>query len=217
MVIYCDAADIGSFLKYAQDPRIAGFTSNPTLMRKACVENYEAFARNVIQTIDGKDISFEVLADDWRTMERQARTICGWGENVWAKIPITNTKGESCLPLVRDLSELHLNVTAVMTQAQIDKVGPYLQPWHILSVFMGRMADTGRRTQIVMDAKRPYKLLWASTRQVFSVYEAHEQGFDIITLTPDLIEKLKLKGKDLAQYSLETVKMFHEDGKGFTL
>lgn len=216
MVIFCDAADLKSMERYAKDERIAGFTSNPSIMRKAGVKDYKAFGRDVLSIIGEKEISFEVLADDWTEMERQAREIASWGPNVFVKIPITNTKGASSEWLVRKVNDLQLNITAVMTQEQIDRMALLLDDRHIMSVFMGRMQDTGRRTKIAQGPHN-YRLLWASTRQVLDVYLAAEQGFDICTITPDLIEKLALKGKDLTQYSLETVRQFYEDGKEFSL
>lgn len=216
MVIYCDAADMASFERYAKDPRIAGFTSNPSLMRKAGVRDYKAFARDVLAIIGEKDVSFEVTADDWTEMERQAREIASWGQNVYVKIPVTNTKGESCEWLVRKVNDLKLNITAVMTQEQINRLSLLLSDDHILSVFMGRIQDTGRRTTI-QRGRMDCRTLWASTRQVLDVYLAAEQGFDICTITPDLIAKLALKGKDLTQYSLETVQQFYNDGKEFSL
>lgn len=214
--IFADAADMATYEKYAGVDRIAGFTSNPSIMRKAGVKDYKAFARDVLAIIKGKPISFEVLADDWTNIERQAREIASWGPNVWVKIPVTNTQGDSCEWVVRKLNDLQLNITAVMTQDQVERIKGLLEPQHIMSVFVGRIQDTGRALPAV-DGPRNYQLLWASTRQVFSVYEANRDGWDIITITPDLIEKLALYKKDLTKYSLETVTQFHEDGKGFSL
>lgn len=216
MVIFCDAADMSSFEKYAKDERISGFTSNPSLMKKAGVKDYAAFAKDVLSIIGPKEISFEVLADDFVEMERQASKIASWGSNVWVKIPITNTKGESSAPLIKKIRRLQLNITAVMTQTQVDDMTHLLDERHILSIFMGRRQDTGRRSYLKRDALL-CRTLWASTRCVLDSYIAEEAGYSICTLTPDLIEKLELEGRDLTEYSLATVRQFFHDGQGFSL
>lgn len=210
--LYADGAGLAQMRAYAADKRIAGFTTNPSLMRKAGITQYRSFAEAVLKAVGEKPVSFEVLADDWATMEAQAREIASWGENVYVKIPITNTKGESSAELIRSLGSMNLNITAVMTVAQYEAVKPHLLWHHILSVFAGRIMDTGEDVPIIHNA--PCRVLWASTRQVYSIRDADVMGYDIITLTPDLIAKLDLSGKDLTAYSLETVRQFHEDGKG---
>jgi transaldolase len=217
--IYLDTADIALLQKYALDNRVAGITTNPALMKKVGVTSYHNFGRIVLGLANGKPVSFEVIADDFDEMERQARTLASWSDNVFVKIPITNTKGESTIPLIKKLEDLHLNITAVMTLMQIEALQPVLGPRHIMSVFAGRIADTGRDPMHIMRKARlsNAKLLWASAREVLNVYQAEECGCDIITLTPELIGKLELHGKSLSDYSLETVKMFHNDGKGLKL
>jgi transaldolase len=149
-------------------------------------------------------------------MEKQARAIASWAPNVYVKIPITNTKGESSVPLVRELGDLNLNVTAVMTKQQLDELCPWLQPHHILSVFCGRIMDTGR-LPIGFKPGDSFKALWASAREIFNVVQAERFGYDIITLTPELLAKIDMRGKPLTQYSLETVQQFHRDGQGIEL
>ena len=214
--IYCDGAGFGRLEEYAEDPRIEGFTTNPSLMRKAGINDYRAFARTVLLMVKGKPVSFEVVADEWAEMERQACEIQSWGPNVWVKIPITNTRGESSKALIEKLADLNLNITAVMTLGQVDEVWPILRSNHILSVFNGRITDTGV-PPMAFKMRGAAQRLWASARSVYDYYQAEAHGFDIITLTPDLIAKLALGGKSLAEYSLETVRMFHEDGKGLTV
>lgn len=220
IALYCDAASLADIEKYAPDPHIEGFTTNPSLMRKAGITDYRQFAQEVLARVSGKPVSFEVLADDWPTMERQANTIAAWGDNVWVKIPVTNTKGEMSTGLVQKLADLRLNITAVMTRDQIRALSFVAQPDHIISIFAGRIADTQRHPGVQVSDARQWcraRILWASTREVWHIYHAHGAGAHIITMTPDLIEKLALEDKDLAQYSLETVRQFHEDGKGITL
>lgn len=213
--IYCDGADLAQMEQYAEDPRVQGFTSNPSLLRKAGITDCAAFAKLALARIKGKPISFEVLADDWPTMEKQARIIQGWGENVWVKIPCQSTAGESCERSMEVLDDCHLNVTALFTPRQYALVEPLLKPDDIASVFAGRIMDTGLRPK-----PRPNhngQLLWASTRAIYDVITAEVLGFDIITISPELLKKLDLFGKDLEVYSRETVKQFHEDGKGLVL
>jgi transaldolase len=217
--IYLDGAGLDTMAHYAHDPIVEGFTTNPSLMRKAHIQNYSEFAEAVLGIVSPKPVSFEVLADDFDEMARQAHVISGWGENVWVKIPITNTKGESSIDLIDELQDLRLNITAVMTYAQVDDLAQVTRSHHIISVFAGRIADTGvDPIDIVKAAKARCRgqILWASPRQVFDIVCANRAMADIITLQPELIGKMRLFEKDLTQYSLETVKQFHEDGKGIT-
>jgi transaldolase len=222
--IYADGADLARLEQYADDIRIHGFTTNPSLMKKAGITNYRDFARTVLGIVKGKPVSFEVLADDLREMEKQARVISEWGANIQVKIPITNTKADSTLPVIESLQKdrISVNVTAVMTMRQIDLVRTVLREG-IISVFAGRIADTGRDPKNTITYAKKFNtepdvsVLWASAREILNVSQADEAGADIITLTPDLITKLDLHGKSLEAYSLETVKMFHEDGQGVTI
>lgn len=214
MVIFADGCDQATMAQYANDPMIGGFTTNPSLMKKSGVRNYREFAHTALRIVGDKSISFEVLSDDFSEMEKQAEEITSWGENVWCKIPITNAKGESSIDLINRLSDLNLNITAVMTEDQLESLRSVDRSHHIISVFCGRIADTQVLPPYVRHSNFRAKLLWASARQIFSVTEAELHGYDIITLTPDLIAKLPLRGKNLTEYSLETVKQFHEDGKG---
>jgi transaldolase len=231
--LFSDGADLPSLLEMAKDPRIAGFTTNPTLMRKAGVTDYVAFAHQVLETIKDRPISFEVFADEFSEMARQARTIASWGSNVYVKIPITNTRGESSLSLVRELSvdgRVQLNVTAICTLEQVLGVTQALAGGApaVVSVFAGRIADTGRDPMPLMKAARAIcdasgasaELLWASPRELLNIVQAEEAGADIITVPPDMLKKMgTLFGKSLADFSLETVKMFYGDAKaaGFSL
>jgi transaldolase len=228
--IYADGADLESIIALAEDPRISGFTTNPTLMRKAGIEDYEAFARKVLETVTEHPISFEVFADEPAEMVRQARLIASWGTNVYVKVPITNTRRVSSEGVIRELSAdgVHLNVTALMTTAQVQMVAAASQggPGHVVSVFAGRIADTGRDPIPLMtealEALAPQpelELLWASPREVLNIRQAEQVGVHIITVTPDLLAKLKSFDKDLDQFSLETVQMFHDDAAaaGYTL
>jgi transaldolase len=220
--VFADGADLASMLRLAGDPHIRGFTTNPTLMRKAGVNDYERFAREVLAEIDDRPISFEVFSDDFEEMERQALRIASWGSNVYVKIPVTTTRGESSAKLIRRLASdgIPLNVTALMTLAQVRAVSECLEGGAeaIVSVFAGRIADTGRDPVPVMAAAlelvRPFsnvELLWASPREVLNVLQADAVGCHIITATPDLLAKLPGIGKDLAVFSLETVQMFFDD------
>jgi transaldolase len=228
--IFADGADLESMIALADDPRIGGFTTNPTLMRKAGVSDYEAFARKILATIVTQPISFEVFADDNAEMLRQARLIASWGENVYVKIPVTNTAGVSTETVVRELSAegIHLNVTALMTVEQVERVAQAAAggPGHVISVFAGRIADTGRDPMPIMRASvallahdASLELLWASPREVLNIKQAEEIGVDIITVTHDLLAKMSSFDKDLDQFSLETVQMFHRDAlaAGYTL
>lgn len=228
--IFADGADLDGILALAADPRITGFTTNPTLMWKAGLTDYADFAQRLLERISRHPISFEVFADDAEEMRRQARVIAGWGENVYVKIPVTTTAGESMVPLVNELSEsgVKVNVTALFTTAQVELVTAAVRDGApaFLSVFAGRIADAGidplpiiaRSVDIMVDAPRA-ELIWASPREVLNVVQADSVGCHIITMTHDLLPKLDLLGKDLEQFSLETVRMFHRDAAaaGFTL
>ena len=219
--IFLDSADIAMLTKYGSDKRVVGITTNPALMKKSGIASYRNFAAIVLGIAAGRPVSLEVTADDFDEMERQARTIYEWGQNIWIKIPITNTRGESTIPLIAKMKDMRINVTAVMTRDQIDALEEVDRPWNIVSVFAGRIADTGRDPEWTMRHARGVlkksQLLWASAREVLNVSQAESAGTDIITLTPDLIGKLDLHGKSLAEYSLDTVRMFHEDGKGLSI
>jgi transaldolase len=228
--IFADGADLDAILALAADQRIAGFTTNPTLMWKAGLTEYEEFAKRLLERITTHPISFEVFADDAAQMRRQAEMISQWGANVYVKIPVSTTSGESMAPLVRELSEggVKVNVTAVFTTAQVELLTEAVRdgaPSYI-SVFAGRIADAGidpvplmARAVDVMVAAPRSELIWASPREILNVVQADQIGCHIITVTNDLLKKLDLLGKDLAQYSLETVQMFRRDAlaAGFTL
>lgn len=220
--IYADGADKAAILELYANPFIKGFTTNPTLMRKSGVEDYAAFARDLLQLIADRPISFEVFADDFDEMEEQALEIASWGKNVWVKIPVTNTQGRSSEMLMRQLARagVQQNVTALMTLDQVRRVGECLAggPPSYISVFAGRIADTGRDPVPLMAASvetlRAYpnvELIWASPRELLNIFQADAIGCPIITVTTDVLKKLKLVGKDLQEYSLETVKMFYDD------
>lgn len=228
--LFCDGADFDSILTMYRDPKIQGFTTNPTLMRKAGITDYEAFGRKVLAAVPDRPVSLEVFADDLETMGIQARKIAKWGTNVNVKIPITTTQREFTGALIRKLSSegVILNITAIMTVEQVKAVATCLDPATpaIISVFAGRIADTGVDPVPLMadclDAlkERPRaELLWASPRELLNVFQADEVGCQIITATPDILAKLKLVGKDLADYSLDTVKMFFTDASaaGFSI
>lgn len=220
--LFADGADVSAIEELAADTRICGFTTNPTLMRKAGVADYEGFARKVTTIVDDRPVSFEVFADDFAGMERQARLLASLGENVHVKIPVTDPDGGSSVPLLRTLAAegVRLNVTAVMTVAQVEAVAAALSdaPPSFVSLFAGRVADSGRDPiPIMVDALEVLEgspnleLMWASPREVLNVVQADEIGCDIITLTPDLVAKLELLGRDLDAFSLDTVRMFHRD------
>ena len=222
--IFADGASVPAIVAAAKNPRIAGFTTNPTLMRKDGVSDYRAFAKEVLAHVKTQPISFEVFADEFAEMRRQALEIKTWGDNVYVKIPITNTRRESAIPLVKELagSGVKLNVTAICTLEQVRDTAKALAGGapSVVSVFAGRIADTGRDPVPLMsnalkicreaDAEK-IELLWASPRELLNIIQAAEVGCDIITVTPDLLKKLELVGKDLADYSLETVQMFFRD------
>lgn len=228
--IFADGADRDGMVRLAANPRISGFTTNPTLMRKAGIADYEGFARDILTLIPDRPISFEVFSDDFAEMERQARTIATWGENVYVKIPVTNSLGETSIPLVERLAAAGVkqNVTALMTLAQVESVTHALKagPAACISVFAGRVADTGvDPVPMMAEAVRimaPWpqlELIWASPRELLNIFQADAIGCHIITVTHDVLAKLDLVGKDLTQYSLETVQMFRRDAEaaGFTL
>lgn len=221
--IFADGASLPSLIELCENPRIAGFTTNPTLMRKAGVTDYRAFAKQVLEKIRVKPISFEVFADDFPEMKRQAREIATWGDNVYVKIPITNTRRESAAGLIKELagSGVKVNVTAICTLEQVRETAQALTGGapSVVSVFAGRIADTGRdpvplmteALRICQAADRGIELLWASPRELLNIVQAAEVGCHIITVTPDLLKKLELVGKELAEFSLDTVKMFYKD------
>jgi transaldolase len=229
--MFADGADLDEILAHAEDPRIRGFTTNPTLMWKAGLTDYARFAQRLLERITTHPISFEVFADDEREIRRQARMISGWGTNVYVKIPVTTTTGESLAPLVRELAEdgVQVNVTALMTTAQVEVVAAALRdgaPSYV-SVFAGRIADAGveplpimARSMEILEAIAPRaELIWASPREVLNLVQADAIGCPIITMTNDLLKKVDTLGKDLERFSLETVQMFRRDAisAGFTL
>jgi transaldolase len=220
--IFADGADYDGIVKMAKNPVIKGFTTNPTLMRKAGVNDYEAFARKVLAAIPDRPVSFEVFADDFASMAEQARTIATWGPNVNVKIPVTNTKGQFAGELLRALSSegIMLNVTAVFTLDQVRAVADALNPATpaIVSVFAGRIADTGmdpiphmRACKQILGSPPEAELLWASTRELLNIFHAEESGCDIVTVPNEFLAKLDLVGKDLLEYSRETVQLFYRD------
>jgi transaldolase len=228
--IFADGADLKGMLEMYRRPDIKGFTTNPTLMRKAGVSDYRAFAREVVAAIPDRPISFEVFSDDFAEMETQAREIARWGQNVNVKIPVTNTRGEPSYALVKRLSAegIKLNVTAIFTLEQVREVVAALAPEvpAYVSVFAGRIADTGVDPMPHMAAakalcamKPKAELIWASPRELLNIFHADAVGCDIITVTNDLLAKLGGVGKDLGVFSLETVKMFRDDAvkAGFKL
>jgi transaldolase len=228
--IFADGADQEGMMRLYRNPLIKGFTTNPTLMHAAGVKDYRSFAMKILQLIRDRPISFEVFADDFETMERQALEIAGWGDNVYVKIPITNTRTQFAGELVRRLAHagIKLNVTAVMTLQQVRDIAACLvqSPSSYVSVFAGRIADTGRdpipHMAAALSLLEPYpnlQLIWASPREVLNIFHADQIGCHVITVTHDLLKKLDVVGKPLDDYSLDTVRMFHEDAKkaGFLL
>lgn len=228
--IFADGADLPGMLEMYAKPWIKGFTTNPTLMRKAGITSYESFAREVIAKIPDRPLSFEVFSDDFAEMEKQALKIKTWGSNVYVKIPVTNTKGESACPMIARLAKAGVkqNVTALMTLAQVRDVAAALAngPSSYVSVFAGRVADTGRDPLPLMAAAmemlRPYpqlELIWASPRELLNIFHAESVGCHIITVTNDILKKLNNVAKNLDEFSLDTVKMFYNDATaaGFTL
>lgn len=220
--VFADGADLDGILELAGDPMVRGFTTNPTLMRKAGIEDYESFARKVLDHVKDRPISFEVSADDFDEMRRQAHRLSSWGPNIYVKIPVTNTEGTSSSPLIADLSAdgVHLNVTGILTLAQVREVSEALSESSgaVVSVFAGRVADTGRDPVPLMAAAvellRSFpnlELLWASPREVLNVCQADSIGCHIITVTHDLLKKLGGLGRSLEDVSLDTVRMFYRD------
>ncbi len=228
--IFADGADKLSMVELAKDTVIKGFTTNPTLMRKAGVTDYAAFAKEVLAEIKDRPISFEVFSDDFSEMERQARIIASWAPNVYVKVPIMNTKRESSFDLIKKLAAngTQLNITAILTAQQVAEIIPALSPKvpAIISVFAGRVADTGvdpipmmQEVKKMLEPFPKYELLWASSRELFNIYQAEFAGADIITVTPEILKKAVQIGIDHTELSLQTVKMFYDDGQkvGYTL
>jgi len=222
--IFADGADLDGILELYRNPHIKGFTTNPTLMSKSGISDYEKFSRQVLEKISDRPISLEVFSDEFDEMERQARKIASWGKNVYVKIPVTNTRRESSLDLVRRLAAegVQLNVTALMTNDQVsmtsDALGSHVPAY--ISVFAGRVADTGRdpvpqmkEAVKIMSAYPNQELIWASPRELLNIFQADEIGCHVITVTHDILKKLTLVGKDLDEYSLDTVKMFYSDAQ----
>lgn len=223
--VYLDGADLDSIKEYAGMDVIHGFTSNPSLMSQSNISNYKDFILNTLGLINNKPISFEVVEDENTRIVEQAKRIANFAKNIYVKVPIVNTKGISCIPAIKELSELAipLNITAILDKDQALEVIrsiPNPQAEIILSIFAGRIADTGVDPKItfkeVVSAKNNihnYKTLWASPREIFNLYEADEVGADIITITPQILSKVKLFRKDLTEYSIETVQMFYNDAQ----
>jgi len=221
--IFADGAEKQGMLEMYRNPLIKGFTTNPTLMRKAGINDYRAFAKEIVRAIPDRPISFEVFADEFAEMERQAMEIATWGQNIYVKVPVTNTRRETSYGLLKRLARngVKMNVTALMTLEQVREVSQCLAggPPAYISGFAGRVADTGRDPVPLMAAAvevlrpdRNLELIWASPRELLNIFQADLIGCHIITVTNDVIKKLDLVGKDLDEYSLETVKMFFDDG-----
>jgi transaldolase len=220
--IFADGADKAGMLEMYEKPFVKGLTTNPTLMKKAGIRDYRAFCKDILTSINDKPLSFEVFSDDFAEMERQALEIASWGDNVYVKIPITNTKQETCYALVKKLvnQKVKLNVTALMTLNQVRNVVAALDPNipSFVSVFAGRIADTGcdpvplmtKAVEILKSAPSA-ELIWASPRELLNIFQADEIGCHVITVTNDILKKLSLVGYDLGEYSLDTVKMFYAD------
>ena len=222
--IFADGADKAGMVEMASKTFIQGLTTNPTLMKKAGITDYKSFALDILKAIPDKPISFEVFSDDFNEMEKQANEIASWGDNVYVKIPITNTKGEGAYDLVGRLAHMNvkLNITAIMTMEQVNGVMAKLNPSvpSYVSVFAGRIADTGRDPMPIMiaavEALKPNpmaELIWASPRELLNIFQADAIGCQVITVTNEVLKKLDLVGKDLDEYSLETVKMFYNDAQ----
>ena len=222
--IFGDGADLAAIKKLYENPLIRGFTTNPTLMRAAGIDDYHGFAIDLLKAVPDRPVSFEVFDDEFSEMEAQALEIASWGRNVYVKIPVTNTRGEFSGPLVSRLSaaRVQLNVTAILTNDQVRGIAAALSPTTpaVVSVFAGRIADTGRdpvplmaeALEILKDRPKA-ELLWASPRELLNIFQADEIGCHIITVTTSVLDKLKLVGKDLSEYSLDTVKMFYNDAQ----
>jgi transaldolase len=228
--LFADGAVKKDILHMYKNPNIAGFTTNPTLMNKAGITNYQKFALDILQSVKNKPISFEVFSDDFDDMLRQARLIASWGDNVYVKIPITNTKGEYTVHLLEKLvaESIKVNVTAILHIDQIKQIMPIMKnaPSSYVSVFAGRIADSGydplpimKESLKLISVNENLELIWASPRELYNVVQANEIGCHIITATSDILKKLPTLGKDLFEFSLDTVKMFYNDAKtsGFEL
>ncbi|MFI5360589.1 MAG: transaldolase [Elusimicrobiota bacterium] len=228
--LFADGADKAGMLEMHRNPLIKGFTTNPTLMRKAGISDYPGFAKDILATIKDRPISFEVFSDEFSEMDRQARLISAWGSNVYVKIPVTNTRRESSIPLARTLTRagIKLNMTAVMTLEQTRELTSALGGGAptIISIFAGRIADTGvdpvphmKKAREIVAPHASIELLWASPRELLNIVQADDAGCHIITATNDILKKLGGLGKDLGEFSLDTVKMFHDDAAkaGFVL
>lgn len=227
--IYADGASLADMLEYYQLPFIKGFTTNPTLMKKAGITDYSFFAKEVLKAIPDRPISFEVLDDDIDQMIRQARKLSGWGENVYVKIPVMNSLGRPTTKVIQTLLKdgVKINITALMSLEQVNSIVDLTLNSHTpiyISVFGGRIADTGRDPETVISKavmmikqRENTELLWASPREMFNIYQADRSGCHIITVTQNILAKLPVIGKDLLEYSLETVQMFFNDAKGYTL
>jgi transaldolase len=228
--LFADGAEKAGMLEMYKNPLVAGFTTNPTLMKKAGITSYRSFAQDILAHIKDKPISFEVFSDDFNEMEKQALEIASWGKNVYVKIPVTNTKGESAVGVVERLSRqgVKVNVTAMMTVRQVEEMLPALAfgPAGYVSVFAGRIADAGvdpvpimRRVVTLLKKNPSIELIWASPRELYNIVQADSIGCHIITATNDILKKLPTIGRDLDQFSLDTVKMFYNDAKaaGYTV
>lgn len=222
--IFADGANVNEMKRIYSEGFVKGFTTNPTLMKKDGVTDYVAFAKDVLAEIKSMPISFEVFTDDFESMERQATEIASWGDNVYIKIPVTNTKDEVSYDLIKDLSRkgMKLNVTAILTTEQVEKVADNISKDtpSIISVFAGRIADTGRdpvpymkKSKEILKGIKSAELLWASSRELLNIFQAQDCGCDIITVTNDILKKLHMVKKDLKELSLDTVKMFYNDAK----
>ena len=229
--LFADGADKAGILSLNSNPAIQGMTTNPTLMRKAGIKDYEAFAKDILQSVTTKPISFEVFSDDFPEMKRQALKIAAWGKNVYVKIPITNSRGDTCLPLIKELGQqgVQLNITAILTLDQVRGVAESLNPSvaSVVSVFAGRIADTGvdpeplmRASLALLHNQPKAELLWASVREVLNIFQSDACGCHIVTIPHDILAKaLKMTGMDLTALSLDTVKMFATDAQaaGFSV
>ena len=229
--LFADGADKAGILSLNSNPAIQGMTTNPTLMRKAGIKDYEAFAKDILQSVTTKPISFEVFSDDFPEMKRQALKIAAWGKNVYVKIPITNSRGDTCLPLIKELGQqgVQLNITAILTLDQVRGVAEALNPGvaSVVSVFAGRIADTGvdpeplmRASLALLHNQPKAELLWASVREVLNIFQSDACGCHIVTIPHDILAKaLKMTGMDLTALSLDTVKMFATDAQaaGFSV
>lgn len=222
--IFADGADISTMKQLYRQGIVKGFTTNPALMKQAGVKDYEVFAKEVLSEIKDLPISFEVFSDDFELMEREAKKIAGWGNNVYIKVPITNTRRESSVPLIKKLSAegMALNITAILTLEQVKEVAEVISPKSktIVSIFAGRIADTGRDPVPYMKAAARIlkinpkaELLWASSRELLNIFQAESCGCHIITVTNDILKKISIIGSDLKEMSLRTVKMFYDDAQ----